>query len=96
MEGINVDVKSGGYQATGKVVIKDFGELMTISKPGDCYPSARFMVGDVPMIVNVYPNGSKEHTGFVSIFLKNLGTDPIQVKCKFCSRVEVTCQSCGS
>ena len=87
MEGVNVYAMSGGYQATAKVVIKDFVELMAASKPGDCYPSA-FMVGEVPMIVNVFPNGSKdEYTGFVSIFLRSLGTDPIQVKCKFTTDV---------
>ena len=88
MEGVNVYAKSGGHQATGKVVIKDFVELMAASKPKDCYPSAPFMVGDVPMIVDVYPNGSKdEHTGFVSIFLQRLGTDPIKGKCKFATDI---------
>ena len=88
MEGANVYAKSGGHQATGKVVIKDFVELMTASKPKDCYPSAPFMVGDVPMIINVYPDGNRdEYTGYVSIFLKNLGSDPIQVKCKFTTDV---------
>ena len=59
MENVSVYAKSGGLLGTAKVVIKDFVELMKASKPKDCYPSASFMVGDVPMILNVYPNGNK-------------------------------------
>ena len=88
MEGATVFAKSEGYQATGRVVIKDFVELMAASKPEDCYPSAPFMVGDVPMVITVYQNGYRNaDIGYVSIFLKSLGSDPIQVKCKFTTDV---------
>ena len=88
MENVSVYAKSGGLLGTAKVVIKDFVELMKASKPKDCYPSASFMVGDVPMILNVYPNGNKaEVAGYVSIFLMTLGDSPVHVKCEFATDV---------
>ena len=82
VENLSVFAKSGGFQGTAKVVIKDFVELMRTSRPKDCYASAPFMVGDIPMILNVYPNGStKDCTGWVSIFLRNSGSAPLEVQC---------------
>ena len=81
MENVRVYTKSNGIQATAKVVIKDFVELMSSSKPKDCYPSDTFVVGDVPMVLNVYPNGNNDQNkGNVSILLKTHGA--ITVKCK--------------
>ena len=88
VENLSVFAKSGGFQGTAKVVIKDFVELMRTSRPKDCYASAPFMVGDIPMILNVYPNGStKDCTGWVSIYLKNSGNSPVTVKYTFTSDI---------
>ena len=88
MEGATVFAKSEGYQAIGKVVIKDFVELMSVCKPGKSYSSDTFMVGDTPMVAKVFPNGlEEEHKGFVSIYLSNRGDAAITVKCKFTTDV---------
>ena len=88
MENLSVFAKSGGFQGTANVVIKDFVELIRASKPKDCYASAPFMVGDIPMVLTVYPNGSqKDCTGWVSIFLENSGNSPVTVKCSFTSDI---------
>ena len=86
MENVTVYTKSNGVQATAKLVIKDFVELMSSSKPKDCYPSDTFMVRDTPMVLNVYPNGNNDQSkGNVSIFLKTQGA--ITVKCKITTDV---------
>ena len=88
MENLSVFAKSGGFQGTANVVIKDFVELIRASKPKDCYASAPFMVGDIPMILEVYPNGRKtDFTGWVSIFLRNLGNTPVQAQHSFTSDI---------
>ena len=83
MESLKVYAKSSAAQATTKVVIKDFVELMSASEPKNCYPSEIFMIGDTPMVLNVYPNGNTAaHKGHVSVFLKALAEPVATVKCK--------------
>ena len=88
LENVRVYTKSGGFQGTTKVVIKDFVELIRSSKPKDGYESAPIMVGDVPMIVKVSPNGNTtDYTGWVSIFLRNSGNTPVQAQYSFTSDI---------
>ena len=73
-----------GVTATADLVIKDFLDVMKISKPGKCYASDTFMVGDTPMVIEVYPNGHvDERKGFVSVFLDNKSDAKITVKYQF-------------
>ena len=62
-ENLTVFAKTSAVQATAKLVIKDFVEVMTTSKPGEKYNSDTFMVGDIPMAISVFPNGDKKDTG---------------------------------
>ena len=60
MENITVFAKASPEQATAKLVIQDFVEVMKTSKPGKGYTSDTFTVGDTPMAIKVYPNGFGE------------------------------------
>ena len=57
MENVTVFRKSSPIQASAKVVIKDFVEVIQTSKPGEKFDSDVFMVGDTKMLIRVYPNG---------------------------------------
>ena len=84
MENITIFAKSAPVKATAKLVIKDFVEVMGKSKPGKCYPSDTFMVGDIPMIIEVYPNGATdEEKGNVSVYLWNKSECVVKVECRF-------------
>ena len=60
MENVTVFRKSSPIQASAKVVIKDFVEVIQTSKPGEKFDSDVFMVGDTKMLIRVYPNGRQE------------------------------------
>ena len=80
--------KSGIIQKTGKLVIKDFLEVMRAFPPGKSFESVPFMVGDTPMTIEVFPNGSDAfYTGCVSIFLNNKSDDEVSVKCQYITDV---------
>ena len=73
--------KSGIIEAEAKLVIKDFVEVMARFKPGKSIESDKFMVGDTPMAIEVYPNGLVDKDkGYVSLFLLNYGDEDIHVK----------------
>ena len=55
-----VYAKAPGVKATAELVIQDFIEVMTTTKPRRDYASDNFMVGATPMTIDVYPNGYKE------------------------------------
>ena len=60
------------------IVIGDFNHVMKTKKPGKFYKSDEFMVGEVPMLLEVYPTGYKEEQdGHVSVYLCNKGKDDI-------------------
>ena len=81
-ENLTVFAKTSAVQATAKLVIKDFVEVMTTSKPGEKYNSDTFMVGDIPMAISVNPNGSnKEKKGNVGVFLCNESDADVTAKC---------------
>ena len=83
-ENLTVFAKTSAVQATAKLVIKDFVEVMTTSKPGEKYNSDTFMVGDIPMAISVNPNGDTENKkGNVSVFLCNQSDAAFTVKCQF-------------
>ena len=83
-----VDAKSGIIQVTGKLVIKNFVEVMAGFKPGRFIESEPFNVGDTPMAIRVYPNGEDdERKGNVAVFLKNFSNADISVRCQFITEV---------
>ena len=90
MENITVyDGKSGVIQATAKLVIKNFLEVMSGFKPGRSFDSVPFMVGDTPMTLEVYPNGYYDWCrGYVSILIRNKGEADISVKYQLITDVE--------
>ena len=78
-----VDAKSGLIQVTGKLVIKNFVEVMAGFKPGRFILSDPFNVGDTPMAIKVYLNGrDNKETGNVGVFLMNHSDADINVKCQ--------------
>ena len=88
-ENHTVFAKSLPVQATAKVTIKDFLEVMTTSEAEEKYDSDIFMVGDVPMAISVYPNGDiEDNKGYVGVFLWNESDADIPVKCHFNTDVE--------
>ena len=83
-ENLTVFAKSSPVQATAKLTIKDFVEVMPTSEPGDKYNSDTFMVGDTPMAISVFPNGDKKDTGGnVGVFLCNESDADVTAKCQF-------------
>ena len=79
---------SKGVQATAKLVIKDFLDVMSACEPGNDCCSEVFMVGDTPMSIVVFPNGDREEDkGNVAISLENRGDAAITVKCTFTTDV---------
>ena len=84
MENVTVFAKASPVQATAKVVIKHFLEVMERSEVGKGYPSDSFMVGDTEMQIVLYPNGKTEDCkGFVSVFLCNNSDKDATAKCQF-------------
>ena len=84
MENHTVYAKSADVQVTAKLTIKDFVEVMKTSKPGKCYVSDTFMVGETPMAITLYPNGYDDQCkDNVSVFLWNQSDADITVKCQF-------------
>ena len=82
------DGRSSTIKATGKLVIKHFIEAMSACKPRKCYESDTFKVGDIPLAIKVYPNGSIEaQKGHVTIYLKNKSINDIKVKCELITDV---------
>ena len=80
--------KSNGVQATAKLVIKDFLDVMSACEPGKHCCSEVFMVGDTPMSMVVFPNGDNEEVrGNVTVTLENRGDAAITVKCTFTTDV---------
>ena len=71
MENVTVFDKPADIQATAKLVIKDFVEVMTTSKPGEKYNSDTFMLGDIPMAISVNPNGSNKEKKGTNFFKVN-------------------------
>ena len=76
-----VDAKSRIIYATSKLVIKNMVEVMTGFRPGERIESENFLVGEVPLAIQVYPNGcTEESEGSVSIYLRNNGDAELRVK----------------
>ena len=85
-----VYAKASAGKATAELVIKDFVEVMKTSQPGKSYSSDTFMVGEIPMAIEIYPNGSEEEDrGEVSVFLSNQSdADLDMVKCQFVTEIK--------
>ena len=78
-----VDAASGLIKASGKLVIKNLVEVMEGFKPKMHIESEQFKIGDVPLLIEVSPNGVYDSCkGFVSVFLMNKGDVDISVKCE--------------
>ena len=93
MENTTVLAKLPGIQASATLVIKDFLDVMVTSTPGKSYSSDTFMVGDTPLTIEVFPNGSREELkGNVSVYLCNRSDADITAKCKFIT--DATTKSC--
>ena len=76
-----VDGRSGVIEATAKLVIKNFVDVMAGFKPGMCIESDQFMLGDTPLSIMVYPNGDSHYfKGHVGLYLHNNGDDVIRAK----------------
>ena len=76
--------KSGVIEGTGKLIIKDFLDVMSVYPPGKCVESDEFMVGDFAMSILIFPNGDvNEDKGCVSAFLVNKSNEDLTVKCQF-------------
>ena len=67
------------------MTIKNLVEVISMYKPGQRFISDDFNVGDTPMAIRVFPNGSTdEDRGHMAIFLGNMGDDDnITVKSTF-------------
>ena len=88
MENVTVFGKSSPTQASAKVVIKDFAQVIQTSKPGEKFDSDVFMVGDTKMLIRVYPNGTHEgDKGYVMAYLGNMSDRDVTVKFKFVTEV---------
>ena len=88
MENVTVFRKSSPIQASAKVVIKDFVEVIQTSKPGEKFDSDVFMVGDTKMLIRVYPNGRQEDDkGYVEVYLVNEGDTDVTVKYRVVTEV---------
>ena len=85
-----VYAKASAGKATAELVIKDFVEVMKASEPGKSYSSDTFMVGEMPMAIEIYPNGfEEEDRGEVSVFLSNQsGAHLDVVKCQFVTEIK--------
>ena len=85
-----VYAKAPARKATAELVIKDFVEVMKTSQPGSSYSSNTFMVGEIPMAIEIYPNGfDEEDIGEVSVFLSNQSdADLDMVKCQFVTEIK--------
>ena len=78
-----VDAASGLIKASGKLVIKNLVEVMEGFKPGTNIVSEQFKIGDIPLLIRVFPNGDKDsYKGFVSVILYNEGDVDISMKCE--------------
>ena len=76
--------KSGVIQGTGKLVIKDFLDVMSVYPPEMSVESDEFMVGEFPMSIKIYPNGdTNEDKGSVCAFLVNKSNEDLTVKFQF-------------
>ena len=77
-----VDSTSGLIQVTGKLVIKNLVGVMAGYKQGKFIESEKFMLGDNPLTICVYPNGNAEESskGHVAVFVTNRGDADISVK----------------
>ena len=81
MENLTVLARSCDVKARATLVIKDFVDVMSKYSPGKSCSSDSFMVGDTPMAINVYPNGSiEQQRGYVSVSLWNKGRTNINVQ----------------
>ena len=84
-----VDARSGIIQVTEELVIKNFVEVMAGFKPGMKIESDPFNVGDTPMAIEVFLNGTNEdEKGFVGVLLRNNGNADIRVVCEFITEVK--------
>ena len=84
-----VEATSGIIQVTGKLVIKNLVGVMAGFKPGKFIESEKFMLGDIPLAIKVYPNGkTDESKGHVSVFLMNKGDEDISVKSQIITDVK--------
>ena len=90
MENHTIYAKSSDVQVTAKLTIKDFVEVMKTSQPGKSYSSDTFMVGEIPMAIEIYPNGSDEvEKGEVATFLSNHSdVDLDMVKIQFVTEIK--------
>ena len=84
-----VDATSGINKVTGKLVIKNLIGVMAGFKPGKFIASEKFMLGEHPLAIKVYPNGRTDETkGHVSVFLVNKGDEDISVKSQIITDVK--------
>ena len=74
-------VNGNMIHVTAELVIKNFVQIMRGYKVGQRIVSDPFMVGDTPMIIEVYPNGGTEESkGHVGLYLDNNGDADISLK----------------
>ena len=85
-------VGAGLIQVTGKLVIKNLVGVIAGFEQGKFIESEKFMLGDNPLTIKVYPNGNAKEgsKGHVGIFVTNEGDADISVNCQIITDVE-TC-----
>ena len=84
-----VEATSGIIQVTGKLVIKNLVGVMAGFKTGKFIESEKFMLGDIPLAIKVYPNSKADKSkGHVSVYLMNKGDEDISVKSQIITDVE--------
>jgi len=69
---------------TYRWTIEDFKTKMETFKLGQQLESSQFIINGLKLCINLYPNGrNDEEGGFVSLFLRNDNSIPIEVMCEF-------------
>jgi len=67
-----------------KWTIEDFRSKMESFKLGQQLESSQFTINGFKLCINLYPNGRcEEEGGFVSLFLRNDNSIPLELKCEF-------------
>jgi len=75
-------------EVTASLTIKEFVKVIESTEPGKFYEGNKFMVKEVPMCLEVYPNSyTEEYRGKVGVFVRNMSQVEVKVKLQFLTDV---------